>query len=264
MENSKFALRLPVKRIKRATSFIMENSKFVLGSKYDLRTKLILLIGANILIFLGVGLIYQSLINIFFLAIIISDGYKKSAIKYILFFVITVVLEKILAYFNMNFLLNLILFLLVIGRKFLSCVIVGKWMLNSTSVSSAVATLQKLKLSKDSLIMISVIFRCLPTIKDEWSHINMAMKTRGINFNLINLIRKPTLIMEYFFVPLFVSVIEIGDELSQSAIIRGLDAPVNKTSRYLIKFSRSDIYILLSMIVIILIVVFMKISGWDL
>ena len=242
----------------------MENSKFVLGSRYDLRTKLILLIGANILIFLGFGLIYQSLISIFFLAIIISDGYKKSAIKYILFFVISVVLEKNLAYLNINFLMNLILFLLAIGRKFLPCIIVGKWILNSTSVSSAVATLQKLKLSKDSLIMISVIFRCLPTIKDEWSHINMAMKTRGINFNLINLIRKPTLIMEYFFVPLFVSVIEIGDELSQSAIIRGLDAPVNKTSRYLIKFSRSDIYILLSMIVIILIVVFMKISGWDL
>lgn len=73
----------------------MENSKYVLGSKYDLRTKLILLIGANILIFLGFGLIYQSLISIFFLAIIISDGYKKSAIKYILFFVISVVLEKI-------------------------------------------------------------------------------------------------------------------------------------------------------------------------
>ena len=40
----------------------MENSKFVLGSKYDLRTTLILLIGANILIFLGFDLIYQSLI----------------------------------------------------------------------------------------------------------------------------------------------------------------------------------------------------------
>ena len=184
----------------------MENSKFVLGSKYDLRTKLILLIGANILIFLGFDWIYQSLITLFFLVIIISDGYKKSAIKYILFFVISVVLEKSLAYFNMNFLSNLILFILAIGRKFLPCIIVGKWILNSTSVSSAVATLQKLKLSKDSLIMISVIFRCLPTIKDEWSHINMAMKTRGINFNLINLIRKPTLIMEYFFVPLFVSV----------------------------------------------------------
>lgn len=242
----------------------MENSKFVLGSKYDLRTKLFLLIGANLLIFMGFSLVYQSLITLFFLAIIISDGYRKSAISYLLFFVASVVVEKTLAFINISFLLNLILFLLAIGRKFLPCIIVGKWILNSTSVSGAVATLQKLKLSKDSLIMISVIFRCLPTIKDEWSHINMAMKTRGINFNLINLITKPTLIMEYFFVPLFVSVIEIGDELSQSAIIRGLDAPVNKTSRYLIKFRRKDICVLLSMILIILIVVVMKISGWDL
>ena len=242
----------------------MENSKFVLGSKYDLRTKLILLIGADILIFLGFDWLHQSLITLFFLVIIMSDGYKKSAIRYISFFVISLALEKAFAYVNMNFLLDLILFLLAIGRKFLPCIIAGKWILNSTSVSSAVATLQKLKLSRDSLIMISVIFRCLPTIKDEWSHINMAMKARGINFNLINLIRKPTLIMEYFFVPLFVSVIEMGDELSQSAIIRGLDAPVNKTSRYLIKFRIKDIYVLLSMILIILIVVFMKISGWDL
>ena len=242
----------------------MENSKFVLGSKYDLRTKLILLIGANILIFLGFDWIYQSLITLFFLVIIISDGYKKSAIKYILFFAISVVLEKSLAYFSMNFLLKLILFILAIGRKFLPCIIMGKWILNSTSVSSAVATLQKLKLSKDSLIMISVIFRCLPTIKDEWSHINMAMKTRGINFNLINLTRRPTLIMEYFFVPLFVSVIEIGDELSQSAIIRGLDAPVNKTSRHLIKFRKNDIGVLIIMILILSIVIFMKVSGWDL
>lgn len=242
----------------------MENSKFVLGSKYDLRTKLILLIGADILIFLGFDWLYQSLITLFFLVIIMSDGYKKSAIRYISFFVISLALEKAFAYVNMNFLLDLILFLLAIGRKFLPCIIAGKWILNSTSVSSAVATLQKLKLSRDSLIMISVIFRCLPTIKDEWSHINMAMKTRGINFNLINLIRKPTLIMEYFFVPLFVSVIEIGDELSQSAIIRGLDAPVNKTSRYLIKFKRKDICVLLSVILILSIVIFMKVSGWDL
>ena len=242
----------------------MENSKFVLGSRYDLRTKLILLIGANILIFLGFDWLYQSLITLFFIVIIISDAYKESAIRYILFFVISVVLEITLAYFNMNFLGDLVLFLLAIGRKFLPCIIVGKWILNSTSVSSAVATLQKLKLSKDSLIMISVIFRCLPTIKDEWSHINMAMKTRGISVSIYNLFHRPAATMEYFFVPLFISVIEIGDELSQSAIIRGLDAPVNKTSRYLIKFRKNDIGVFILMILIILIVAFMKISGWDL
>ena len=70
--------------------------------------------------------------------------------------------------------------------------------------------------------------------------------------------------MECFFVPLFVSVIEIGDELSQSAIIRGLDAPVNKTSRYLIKFRKNDIGVLILMILILPIVIFMKVSGWNL
>ena len=241
----------------------MTNAKIVLGSKYDLRTKIILLISANILIFLGFGLIYQSLISLFFVGIIINDGHIKSAIKYILFFVISVVLEKTIVHLDMGFIMSLIMFIFAIGRKFLPCIIIGKWILNSTSVSIAVSTLQKFKLPRDSLIMISVIFRCLPTIKDEWSYINIAMKTRGINFNLTNLIKKPVLILEYFFVPLFVSVIEIGDELSQSAIIRGLDAPVTKTSRHLIKFRTKDICIIISSVLIISIVVFMKASRCD-
>ena len=114
--------------------------------------------------------------------------------------------------------MNLILFVVAIIRKFLPCIIVGKWILSSTSSSLAVATLQKMRLPKDALIMISVIFRCFPTIRDEWSHINMAMKTRGISFSIYNLIHRPATTIEYFFVPLFVSVIEIGDELSQSIL----------------------------------------------
>lgn len=55
----------------------MENSKFVLGSKYDLRTKLILLIGANILIFLGFDWIYQSLITLFFLSLLFAMVIKN-------------------------------------------------------------------------------------------------------------------------------------------------------------------------------------------
>ena len=92
----------------------------------------------------------------------------------------------------------------------------------------------------------------------------MAMKTRGISISIYNLFHRTASTMEYFFVPLFVSVIEIGDELSQSAIIRGLDAPVNKTSRHLIKFRKNDIGVLILMILILSIVIFMKVSGWDL
>lgn len=238
--------------------------KFVLGYTYDLRTKLALLIGANILIFIGSGILYESFLTLLCLMVIMSNGYVKSALKYILFFAVSVVVETIVVNLDIHFFVNLILFVVAIIRRFLPCIIIGKWTLSSTSSSLAVATLQKMRLPKDVLIMISVIFRCFPTIKDEWSHINMAMKTRGISFSFYNLVHKPTATIEYFFVPLFVSVIEIGDELSQSAIVRGLDAPVVKTSRHIIKFKISDYIVLTALIGVICMVVLMRLWGYQL
>lgn len=55
----------------------MENSKFVLGSKYDLRTKLILLIGANILIFLGLIGSIKVLLHYFFLSLLLAMVIKN-------------------------------------------------------------------------------------------------------------------------------------------------------------------------------------------
>lgn len=236
----------------------MGSKNFVLRSTYDFRTKLILLLGANALIFLGKGVIYECFITLFFLAVIAASGYVKSAFKYSVFFAVSVAVERIFINADIHFFLNLVLFVTAIARKFLPCIIIGKWILNSTSPSSAVATLQKLKMPKDALIMISVIFRCFPTIKDEWSHINTAMKTRGMNFNLYNVLHRPALTMEYFFIPLLVSVIEIGDELSQSAIVRGLDAPNRKTSRHLITFTKHDVFVLSLLCLVFVAVVFAK------
>ena len=64
----------------------MNGKKFVLGHTYDLRTKLILLLGVNILIFLGNSILYESFLTLLCLIVIISNGYVKSSFKYILFF----------------------------------------------------------------------------------------------------------------------------------------------------------------------------------
>ena len=241
----------------------MNGKKNVPRHTYDLRTKIALLLGANILIFLDNSILYESFLTLLCLIVIMSNGYVKSSFKYILFFTFSVAVETIIANLEIHFLVNLILFVVAIIRKFLPCIIIGKWILSSTSSSLAVATLQKMRLPKDALIMISVIFRCFPTIKDEWSHINMAMKTRG-SFSLYNLVHRPAATIEYFFVPLFVSVIEIGDELSQSAIVRGLDAPAIKTSRHIIKIKMGDCIILASLAVVICMVVLMRLWGYQL
>ena len=229
----------------------MNGKKNVPRHTYDLRTKIALLLGANILIFLGNSILYESFLTLLCLIVIMSNGYVKSSFKYILFFTFSVAVETIIANLEIHFLVNLILFVVAIIRKFLPCIIIGKWILSSTSSSLAVATLQKMRLPKDALIMISVIFRCFPTIRDEWSHINMAMRTRGISFSFYNLLHRPVTTIEYFFVPL-------------SAIVRGLDAPVIKTSRHIIKMKIGDYMILTSLLAVICMVIFMRLWEYHL
>ncbi len=108
------------------------------------QNKTILLIGCEYFNFFRVWLIYQSLITLFFLSLLLAMV-KKSAIRYILFFVISVVLKIPFVYFSINFLLNLILFILVIECKFFYYH--GKWIL-FTFVSSAVYKFTKISFQK--------------------------------------------------------------------------------------------------------------------
>ncbi len=51
--------------------------------------------------------------------------------------------------------------------------------------------------------------------------------------------------IEYRLVPLMVSVVKIGDELSAAALTRGLGAPVKRTNICKIGFHVQDIIIIL-------------------
>ena len=51
--------------------------------------------------------------------------------------------------------------------------------------------------------------------------------------------------MEYRLVPLMISVVKIGDELSQAALTRGLGAPVKRTNICKIGFKAQDVLLLL-------------------
>ena len=52
---------------------------------------------------------------------------------------------------------------------------------------------------------------------------------------------KPTKMLEYRMVPLLVSCVKIGEELSAAALTRGLGAPVRRTNICRIGFGKFDI-----------------------
>jgi len=127
----------------------------------------------------------------------------------------------------------------------------GYYLLTTTTVSEFIAAMERVRLPKQIIIPLSVMFRFFPTIKEESSSINDAMKMRGIRFGSSRGGLIP--LMEYRLVPLFISCVKIGEELSCSALTRGLGSPVKRTNICEIGFRVGDyLYTAFSAVVLLL------------
>ncbi len=116
--------------------------------------------------------------------------------------------------------------------------VMGYYLLSSTSVSEFIAAMQRLHVPMQLTIPLSVMFRFFPTIKEEATAIHSAMRMRDIRLgssrgNLLAL-------LEYRLIPLFVSCVKIGEELSCAALTRGLGGPVKRTNVCRIGFGIHD------------------------
>jgi len=134
---------------------------------------------------------------------------------------------------------NIILaFLSGIVCRMMPGIIMGYLLLLTTTVSEFVAAMERIYMPRTIIIPFSVMFRFFPTVKEESAAISDAMKMRGIDIfktrgGLISL-------MEYRLVPLLISCVKIGDELSSSALTRGLGNPVKRTNICNIGFRAAD------------------------
>ena len=215
------------------------------GWVFDPRTKMIVLIELDMLIFLSRSLLYETGVFLLCSLILLVGGQRKTAIKYIGLFVIFVGIEHLIRPYMAHFSVSLIYFAVVIIRKVLPVFILAKWLIATTEVSAFVAALWKMRLPRNMIITGSVIFRCFPTIREEWTAIQSAMRMRGIECNARNLLLKPSETITYTLIPLFISILNISDELAQAALCRGLDNPGRHTCMTEIGFRLPDVIFLI-------------------
>ncbi len=114
--------------------------------------------------------------------------------------------------------------------------LMGYFLIVSTTVSEFVAAMERLHLSRKIVIPVSVVFRFIPTVQEEYNAINDAMRMRGITS-----LRKPMQMLEYRVVPLIMSIVKIGEELSAAALTRGLGGEERRTNICKIGFGVVDI-----------------------
>lgn len=200
--------------------------------KFDLRTKLMLILVVNLFLLLSHSLLFELVLVSGCLLLITIDGQAKSAVHFLIAFLVMLGIDQFLTPYMSGFVFTLVSFITVALRKFLPCFILGKWILTKTEVSEFVAVMWKVHLPQTAIIPLSVVFRYFPTIKEEWASIRSAMKMRGIHISL-----------EHIMVPLLMSAINVSEELSAAALCRGLDNPGPHTSLVQVRFHRSDIIV---------------------
>lgn len=198
--------------------------------KFDLRTKLMLILVVNLFLLLSHALAFELVLVFGCLLLITIDGQTRSAFHFLIAFFIMLGIDQLVTPHMNGFAFTLVSFITVALRKFLPCFILGKWILTKTEVSEFVAVMWKLRLPQTAIIPLSVVFRYFPTIKEEWASIRAAMKMRGIHVSL-----------EHIMVPLLMSAVNVSEELSAAALCRGLDNLGTHTSLVQVKFSHYDI-----------------------
>lgn len=120
--------------------------------------------------------------------------------------------------------------------RFLPGIMTGSYLIRTTKVSEFNAAMERMHVSEKISIPLSVMFRFFPTIADEFSSINDAMRMRDIRFGGKNV----TKMIEYRLVPLLVCSAKIGEELNAAAITRGLGADRKRTNVCQIGFHAQD------------------------
>ena len=220
---------------------LLASQKNNLGIFLDPRTKLAVLITIAVFI---LGGSYEGIMQYYIIVLaaipllLLSAARKwKGAVLYILIFGGSLCLEM----FGLSRLTGVANYIAVavvgILLRFTPSVVMGYFVVTTTTVSEFVAAMERLHLPQQITIPMSVMFRFFPTVAEEWSAIGDAMRMRGVRFGG----GKASAILEYRIVPMMICSVKIGEELSQAALTRGLGGPVKRTNICKLGFHVQDV-----------------------
>lgn len=209
-------------------------------SLLDPRTKILLILTITSVVIGGGNdgllLVIKPVLTVVPLALFLAEKRWKAAATYIIVYTAAYLGELLLVPITYGFLNFLVVACCGIFSRFMPGIAMGSYLVNSTTVSEFMAAMERMHLPQKLTIPLSVMFRFFPTVTEEYGAIGDAMRMRGVRFGG----GKPMQMLEYRMVPLMVSCVKIGDELSAAALTRGLGAPVKRTNICKIGFGIPD------------------------
>ena len=213
--------------------------------KLDPRTKLFMVFVVSLIVMMSATtpFLWAIRLSITLIPIILMILEKKysSALKFLLAYSAALVL---MFYFLSEHSEGLIASLLIgycgIVVQFMPALITAWYVVRTTKIGEFMSCMQKMHVPDGIAVSLAVVMRFFPTIKEEYSSINDAMRMRGVMLGGGNVLR----MFEFRMIPLLFSCVNIGEELSAAAITRGLGGDVKRSSVIELKLGVADYLIM--------------------
>ena len=213
--------------------------------RLDPRTKLILMVLINAVIFSGAPVKYIVVMAAIPVLLLTFCGKPLNALLAIAAFSLSAA-GTILLVPRVHGILNILVVMVVATiYRLMPGVIMGYYLVTTTTVSEFTASMERMHVPQCITIPLSVMFRFFPTVVEESSSISDAMRMRGLTFGSGSFLRRPGEMIEYRLIPLLMSAVKIGEELSAASLTRGMGGSVKRTNICNIGFRALDIILLL-------------------
>ncbi len=207
----------------------------------DPRIKLTLLPVIGFISFFISDTILLFVILLFSFLLYIYSGIYKKAFSFLIFFLLLLGLEYGMAKISdYNFVFALYMMIFFLSRMILIAMF-GTYITRTTKISEMIEALNRMWVPRSISIPFSVLLRFVPTMRYEIRALRENMRIRGVIKSKFFIALHPIKYIEYTLVPLLMRMIKVSDELSASALIRGLDSEERRVTIVELGFKLIDL-----------------------
>ena len=226
--------------------------------KLDIRTKLLILLLANILMFKGMTTLNHFIVaTIFTMYLAALTKVRRVSILASLYVIFTVYEVYFIHINTFQILDTFILLTSLMYKTIYFPICAGVALVSSSKVSELICFLRKIKLPRNIIIVLAVLFRFFPVLLMDYRQIKNSLKMKGIGVDRGYYLLHPFQFLEYVFVPYVIISTNIANELAVSALCRGIDNDKQPTSYITLKFRVVD-YIVMILMLLLTVYMFIK------
>ena len=229
----------------------------------DPRMKLLIVILITVMTFITESTVLFMYYYALIFVLIFTSKLYKSGVRLFLFISILFILQLLGENIQNKEFRDSYITIVILIQRLSVFMAMGIWASSKMKVGTFVTALENMRLPKGMTIMIAVVLRYIPTVKQEFYYIKSTMELRGIGLNFKNIILHPIKTFEYSFVPLIIRCMTIADELSASTMTRGLDLDTKRVPIIDVKIKAVDVVVTVSVVSLFVagMIIYRKLNG---